>query len=158
MRASAPYHSRKRPYQNRKIEPQRPVFDVLPVEPHYLLEVDHAAAAPYLARARDPRLRTQPPEVMILVAQQVRLEERPRPDERHVADQHVPQLRQLVQAPPPEYASQLRHPRIVRDLEQTRIAGVVQVCHTALLGVGAVSPGAELEHPESSSTQPHTHL
>ena len=42
---------------------------------------------------------------------------RPRPDERHVAAQHVPELRQLVEAGLAQNVPDRRDPRIVGDLE-----------------------------------------
>ena len=72
---------------------------------------------------------------------------RPRADEAHVAAEHVPELRQLVEARAPQEAADARHPRVVASLN----IGSLEARRTdelgePLLGVGHHRP--ELEHPE----------
>ena len=79
-------------------------------------------------------------------------DDRARPDERHLALQHVEELRQLVEAGAPQEGADPSDARIVRDLEHPRIATGrevhVQVRELVLprLGVGGHRP--ELEDPE----------
>ena len=53
-------------------------------------------------------------------------DQRARPDEAHLAAQHVEELRQLVDRPAAQEAAERRHPRVVRDLEHPRaVLGVL---------------------------------
>ena len=80
-------------------------------------------------------------------------------DEGHVSRQHVPELRELVEARSAKQMSQRRHARIVHDLEHdvrpgfSRRAGLDEVLHILLMNpmVGIHVHGAELEHRERSA-------
>ena len=63
---------------------------------------------------------------------------RPRPDQRHVAEQHVDQLRQLVEVPAPQVPPDPRDARVVLDGLHDDLA---------VLGHGHA---AELEDPEAA--------
>ena len=65
--------------------------------------------------------------------------QRPRPDDRHVADQHVPELRQLVEAGPPQ---QPPDPRRSLGVGQQSSVGAVCLAH-----------GAELDHNERLASE-----
>src|SRR5207249_1310927 len=90
--APAPQYRPGRKGKNLQIRPDRPVLDVLAVQPNHLFEVHHGAPTANLPQACDPRLRPQTSEVPILVGVQVGLEERPGANQRHVAHEDVPQL------------------------------------------------------------------
>src|SRR5213078_4262603 len=82
--------------QDLEVEQQRPLADVLGIEPHHFLEVDDVAAPAHLPQAGNAGLGTQAAEVMGLIQRQVSLEKWPGAYQRHVPQQHVPQLRQLI--------------------------------------------------------------
>src|SRR5947207_8884656 len=65
------------------IHPQRPLLDILAIEPHHLLEIDQRAAAAHLPQPRYPWLGAETTEMVVLIRLQVFVEERPRTDERH---------------------------------------------------------------------------
>src|SRR4029079_19805690 len=82
-----------------RVERERPVVDVPGVEPEALLPGD-LVAAHHLRPAGDPGLDGQAPPVLRLVVRDLLDEIRARADEAHLAAQHVPELRQLVEACP----------------------------------------------------------
>ena len=93
----------------------RPQGDVARVP---LVGVDHLGATERVSaldrrQAGEPRADTQ----RLVVAAHVAVHDlgrlRPRPDERHVAPQHVPDLGQLVDGARPQPAADRRHPRVV---------------------------------------------
>src|SRR5207237_2470070 len=118
------------------------------IQPHDLLEVDDLAPSTHLPEASDAGFGAEPPEVVRLVVLEIGLEERTRPNERHVAREHVPDLRQFVETPPPQEAAHSRYARIVRNLEQSRIARVVQSDKVRLLRLRTDAHRAEFVHPE----------
>ena len=78
-------------------------------------------------------------------------EDRPlgtRPDEAHVAAQHVPELRQLVEAGAAQEGAEARAARVV--------AAPSRPAPSRCLGVGAHR--AELEHVEDAAVEPHALL
>src|SRR5437867_11706146 len=98
------------------------MLDVFAIEAYDFFKVNDAAATAHLPEARDPRLRSEAPKVMGLVILEIRLEERPRAHKRHVTQQHVPDLRELVETPSPEETADASDAGIVWNLEQPRIA------------------------------------
>src|SRR5438270_1056729 len=97
--SSAPQDRRDRAEKDADIEPEGPLLNVLPVEEDDILEVDHLAASAHLPESGDPGLGVEAAEVVVLVFVEVRLEERSRSDQRHVADQYIGELWQLVETP-----------------------------------------------------------
>ena len=83
--------------QDLHVEPERAAAHVLEVERDHLLERQLRAAAD-LPQAGDARLDGEAREPVLGVALDLVLDRRARADQRHVAAQHVPQLRQLVEA------------------------------------------------------------
>ena len=77
-------------------------------------------------------------------------DQRPRADEAHLAAEHVPELRQLVDRRPAQDPPDAGHARVVRDLEHPRVAGrvLVQVGHGLLQPLGVAHHRAELEDRE----------
>src|SRR6266849_2597884 len=96
--------------------------------------------------------------MMILVGREVALEKRARPHDRHIAEQHVPELRQLVETPTADPPAKPRDPRIVRNLEEPRIARVIEVCERLLLAVSPLSHCPKLQHSEPPAAEAHALL
>src|SRR5262245_57298922 len=71
-------HRGNRARENAKVERQRPMLDVMPIETDDFLEVDDVAAAAHLPQPAQSRRNGKTPEVMRLVILEIRLEERPR--------------------------------------------------------------------------------
>ena len=69
-------------------------------------------AAVDLRPAGDPRLHVEPVQLPLVVLLDLVAERRARPDHRHVAADDVPELRQLVEAQPPQEPSRPRDPRV----------------------------------------------
>src|SRR5450759_2760698 len=158
VRPGTPEHRGDCSEKNADVEPERPLLDVLPIEVDHILKVEHFAAATDLPQPCDAGLRIEPAEVVILVLLEVGLEEGPRPHERHLANEDVYQLWKLVETPAPEHAAETRGARVVLDLEETRVASLIQVSKLLFLDVSAISHRAELDHPEATSTESSTLL
>src|SRR5581483_12491340 len=76
----------------------------------------------HLREAGDAGLHLVATRLLGRVAAEILRQQRPRADEGHVAAQHVPELRQLVEARGTEEPSQRREPRLVRvDAELRRV-------------------------------------
>src|SRR4051812_22360214 len=135
------------------IEPERPLLDVLPVKVDDVLEVEHFAPSAHLPEAGDAGLGVEATEVVVLVRLEIGLEEGSRTDERHLADQNVEQLRQLVQTPPPKEAAESGDAWIVGNLEQANVARLIQMRELRLLCVRADAHRPELDHTEPLPSQ-----
>ena len=87
----------------------------------------------------------------------VALRQRPRADERHLAAQHVEQLRQLVEREAAQEAADRRHARVVADLEQ-RAVGLVVLLELVLAAASASRVHrAELEAGERRAADARAH-
>src|SRR5947209_17947633 len=106
-------HGPRRSHEDLEIEPQRPVVDVFEVHLHPVVEARDLIASAHLPEARDPRTDAQLPLVPEAVAIELVRERGTRTDERHVAFQHAPKLRELVETVFAEEASHRRDPRVV---------------------------------------------
>ena len=98
-----------------EVETERPVLDVVEVVLDALLDRRVAAPAVDLGPAGDPRLHLVPQHVLRVAVLELLDEVRalgPRPDQRHVAPQHVPELGQLVDVEAPEEAAERRAARV----------------------------------------------
>ena len=96
-----------------EIERQRPVLDVVQVELDALFERRVAAPAVHLRPAGDAGLDLVPQHVLRDAVLELFDEERPlgpRADDGHVAAQHVPELRQLVEVEPAQPAADASSP------------------------------------------------
>src|SRR5207253_6082595 len=110
--SAAPAEDRRnRAQQDLQIEPRRPVVDILEIELHPAVEVDLVAAAD-LPQTRQSRLHRQPPAMPPVVRRHFLRNRRPRADETHVALEHVPELRELVERELAQHAADRRHARI----------------------------------------------
>ena len=78
--------------------------------------------------------------------------ERPRTDERHLAEEDVHDLRHLVEREPAQEAAQGRHARVVLDLEQRPRCFVCRLERGLARGRVRVHR-AELQHPELLLTE-----
>src|SRR5512134_3657573 len=103
--------------QDRDVEPDRPVLDVVEVEPDEVVE-GQGRAPRDLPEARDPgqdEIALPVPGFEPLV---VADRERAGPDQAHLAAQHVQELRQLVERELAEQAADAGDAGIAPDLEQ----------------------------------------
>src|SRR5688572_7458963 len=96
------------PDQDAGVERQRPGVDVLDIELDPAFEGDVAPAL-HLPQTRDARPHAEPAHVRgIGDPLDVTPRQRARSDQRHVATQDVPELRQLVERRPPQEAPERR--------------------------------------------------
>src|SRR5207302_10338781 len=100
------------------------------------LEIEHLASAAHLPETGDSRLGVETTEVMVFVILEIGLEEWAWANERHLANQHVGKLRQLVEAPATEEATQTRRAWIVTDLEQATVSRIIEMRQLLLLDIG----------------------
>src|SRR5664280_218808 len=145
----APRHDRRHRHQhNAQVAEDRHVLDVLALECQALVEVQGAATVD-LHRAGQPGLDRKPEEVLGIVAlDQVELL-RTRPDQAHVALEHVPQLRDLVEARAAQEAAYTRDAGIVLDLEH-RLGELVEGNDLLQVMLGVGDHRAELAYAERS--------
>ena len=135
--------------------PDRPALQVEEVEPHEVVEVELRAAR-HLPQAGDPGQHEVALLVPLLELVEVALRERPRADQRHLAGDHVEQLRQLVERVAAQEAADARQPRVVADLEQ-RAGGLVDRLEVGLHLVGVAAHGPELQARERLAADPRAH-
>src|SRR5450759_59546 len=149
-----PQHGGYRSEQDAHVQPEGPLLNILPIEIDDILEIQHLAPSAHLPEPCYARLGIQPPEMVVLVLLEVGFEERPGTNERHLADQDIEKLRKLVQAPSPQKFAEPRRSRVVPDLEEAGIAGVIQMRQLLFLEVRALAHRPELDHPETLSSEP----
>ena len=108
----------------------RPVLEVREVEPDEVVEREAGAAGdlPEAGHARKHRVAAAVPVLEQLV---VAKRQRPRPDEAHLALQHVHDLRDLVEREAPQEAADAGDTRVVADLEE-RALGLVLLLELGL--------------------------
>src|SRR5436190_9093152 len=138
--------------QDRDVEPERPVLEVVEVEPHEVVEAEIGTAGdlPEPGQARENEVALEVPALELLVVAQ---RQRSRPDEAHLAPEHVPDLRDLVQREAAENRPDRGHARVLADLEE----GPVRLVRRFELGLAPSCAGvhrAELVHPELALAQP----
>src|SRR6266851_2087888 len=103
--------------QNRSIESQRPTVDVFEIQLHPLFK-RKVAATGNLPQASYAGLHTKAPFLpRQFHSHRIAHRQRARADNAHVAEQHVDQLRQLIDAGLAQPTTGARDPRIVADLE-----------------------------------------
>src|SRR6186713_3058153 len=130
-----------------EIERDRPVLDVVEVVLDALLERGVAAPAVDLRPAGDAGLDLVAQHVLRDAVLELLDEEGalgPRPDDRHVALEHVPELRQLVEVEAAQPAAHRRRPRVV-----------VAHPHRARRVLGVLVHRADLEYGEGAAVEPH---
>src|SRR5258708_8932563 len=115
-----------------EIETDRPVLDVVEVVLDAFFDRRIAAPAMHLRPAGDARLHFVPEHVLWNLVLELRNEQRalgPRSDDRHVALEHVPELRQLVDVRSAEQLAERRAPRILLAREHRSGFGFGIVVH-----------------------------
>ena len=109
-----------------------------------------------LPQPGDPRQHQVALLVPLLEPLEVAHRQRPRTDERHLAADHVDELRQLVEREAAQEPPDPRQPRIVADLEQ-RARLLVERLEVVLDLVGVLAHRAELEARERLAADPGPH-
>ena len=112
----APQHAEGRPPEQFQVRLEALVANVPEVHPRPFLEADVAAAAD-LPEARQPRLDRQAAKLPGLEAGDLADVQGTRTDERHLPEEHVEQLRRLIEARLPQDAAQPGDPWIAAILE-----------------------------------------
>src|SRR5512142_894054 len=111
----------RRTAEDPEVQAERPVRDVIQIEPNHPRAIQITPPS-HLPEARQPRQDRHPAPVtrrVHLPQQRAVAElERAGAHQAHLTPQDVPQLRQLVQARPPQELSQPRHPGVLAHLEQ----------------------------------------
>ncbi len=121
-----------------------------------------ARPAPDLPETGQPRLAAEIAfRLRAIGAMQLVRQHRPGSDDAHVAAQDVPELRQLVEAEPPQHPPQRGHARVAFELLPSRPfrrgGGVgCQMLFQPGLGIG--HHGAELEHGKRPAATPDARL
>src|SRR5438034_9073410 len=136
----------RRSQQDLQVDECRAVFDVPEVELDPLRPREPRAPMD-LGPARDPRLDVEAMPLPCVVLVDLVAQRRARTDDRHVAADDVPELRQLVERQPAQDASRAR---------DARIAPVDRVAGTDALR--ADDHRAQLEEPEVLAVLADAHL
>src|SRR3989304_1444256 len=97
VRAVGKQHDAYRANQQVHVQPGRPVANVVGVELHTLV-VGRVVTARHLPEPRDTRCDHRVETVVRPILLDLRGDDRPRADQAHFAADHVPDLRQLVEA------------------------------------------------------------
>ena len=140
--AGAADHGRDGLREDRDVQPDRPVLEVVEVEPDQVVEAEARAARdlPEAGHAGEHEVALAVPGLELLVVAQ---RQRPRADEAHLAAEHVPELRDLVQREAPEDRADRGHARVLADLEQRAVRLVRGL---------ELPPGGRPRRPASSGT------
>src|SRR5450756_3037041 len=117
VRSSSGQDGTRRLPQDHQVHRDRPVVHVSQIEAHGLVPVEVGSSAD-LPQAGQSRLDVQATVDRVRVARHLSGEGRTRSDQRHVAADHVPQLRQLVDREPSEQVADGRNSRVSTYLEQ----------------------------------------
>src|ERR1700730_6582244 len=126
----------RRPQHDLRVDERRTVFDVPEVELDPLGPGELRATVD-LRPAGDSRLDVEPVSLALVVLIDLVTQGRTRPDQRHLAADDVPELRQLVEGDP---AQQPPHPRDARVTPVDGVAGAD--------GLGSDDHRAQLEELE----------
>src|SRR5579884_4497090 len=120
-------HDHERLADDPEVAPKAPVLDVLAVEFDAPF-VFHLVAAVDLPGAGQARAGAQIRGDVVAIFPHFRRDDRPRPDEAHLALEDVPQLRQFVEAALAQYLAKRRDARVVLEL----------LCRVPLLARGRI--------------------
>ena len=142
--------------EDHQVETERPVVDVVEVEPSIGAEV-RIVACLHLPQTGHTGWHAQSVEQSVVELRHLVGQRRPRPHEAHLAAQHVPQLRQLVERRGAKHTSDARHTRVVLELEQWP-GPLVRSPQHRQLGFGLDTHGAELDHVERAAVATHAAL
>src|SRR5450755_398100 len=133
--------------ENLQVHGERPVLHVAQVEPFCFFPRQVRPAAD-LPQAGHAGLNHEPAPHVAAVAGHLLRQGRPGPDQGHVADQHVDELRQLIKRPAAQPGAWAGNPRVPTDLEQDPVRLVMD----GKLGFalfGTRHHGPELEEGEA---------
>ena len=155
-RALARDHGRQRQPDDLQVAGERVVVHVLDVILHRLV-VGEVGAAVDLGEAGDAGLHVVAAVVLGRVLLHQLRDLRPRADDAHVALQHVPEVRQLVQARRAQEAADARQPRHRRGEDERLEVDVLELRRLVGL-VPLVRHRAVLVHGEALAPQPHARL
>src|SRR5258708_25620093 len=143
--------------QNGRVEPERPAIDVFKIELHPLIERE-VAAARNLPKASQAGLDAKSSFLPCQFhAGRITQRQGPWSHDAHVSQQHINQLRQLVDAGPPQPTTDRRHSWIVANFEY-RTGLLVQVLDFAHARFGIALHRPKLEHLETPFVQAHSLL
>src|SRR5580700_3870089 len=132
--------------ENLQVERERPVLHVPQVEPDRVL-VAQVRPAVDLPESGHPGLDIQPAAKFVAVKRGLCGQRGPGPDQGHLAEYHVQELRELVQRSAAQEAADGRDPRVPAHLEQHPVA-LVQREERLLAQFRVGDHGAELQHRE----------
>src|SRR6516164_642825 len=136
-------HRPQRPHQDPSIQRQTPILHVPHIQHESLLPTRRVSPV-HLRPPGDSRLHFVPTHLLRAVAFQVLHQQRPWPHQTHIASQHIPQLRQLIQTQPPQHLPQRRHTRLIRQQPS--------------LSISRLPHRAKLQQRERPSAQPRSPL
>src|ERR1039458_1026454 len=134
-----------------QVEPERPVVDVLEIELHPLVEADLVASAD-LPDTGQTRFHGEAAAVPRIVVLPLGWDGRPGADEAHVADENIPELRELVDAGAAQEMPERCDARVVLHLED-RAAHLIERLEFRAQHFGIGDHRAELVHREEASVQ-----
>src|SRR5512146_1716810 len=136
-----------------EIEPKRPIVDVLSLETNDFFEIRDEITPADLPRPRQPRHDAEADEMPRLVAPNFDRNRRAWSHERHLAGEHIEELRQLVEAESTKQPPDPRDSRIVSQLEQPAVGIRVEVSNRRALAFGLVRHAAKLPHHEVAAAK-----
>ena len=120
VRSPARQHHPRSLEKDLNIQPQGPLVNVSQVQTHHIIEGSGAPSL-HLPKSGDPRLRFYEPASMPdIVRSQFIGNGRPGANQRHVAFQHIYELREFIQACFPEKCTDRSNPGVVRELVNGR--------------------------------------
>src|SRR5882724_6266223 len=141
-------HCRNRSQQDFQVHGRTPVLDVLQVQSNILFK-GRIAACFYLPQAGNSGGYVEPAQVLQTVLINFVFDGRSRPHQAHIAFQHIPKLRQFVEAVLTQDATNARDARVVRNLEE-RSLPFIHCPQTGPELICIIHHGAELVEGETS--------
>src|SRR3954470_24122602 len=135
--------------ENAQVKPQIPVLDVLNIQFDVAFE-RWVSACRHLPQSGNSGNKVESAQMLEFVLTDVINRVRAGADQAHVAEQHVPQLRKLVQTIAPKESSQLGYSRVISDFEKCPVA-FVSAAQFILEGFSVGHHGAKLVTDEPPS-------
>src|SRR3989344_4769001 len=74
---------------------------------------------------------------------------RPRPDERHLPEDHIHELREFIQRPAAQEFSHARHARIILYFKERTIATMIELREIRLLAIGILVHRTEFHNADA---------
>src|SRR6266446_3775860 len=138
-----------RGHQDAYVEGQSPVLDIGEIEMHVEIE-RWTVARGDLPESGHPRLHVQAPVVVEFVAADFVHRVRPRPHQAHLPAQHIPELREFVEAVAADESAETGDPGVIPQLEDGAFP-LIACAQSLLQLIGAGGHGAELVTEEAAS-------